>query len=121
MTKKGDYWKIPDIPFVDDGLRLNVLNLNEGPYVVHDRGIDGETCNVKFKWESKANGISTGDGTAKININGQLKAAIPIKQGYVNINVAPYITDTTNRIRIGIVDSYGYEKWVMYQVIRAWR
>lgn len=49
---------------------------------------EGDSCPISITWSSIEDEMPTGDGTAKITVNGATKAILNIKQGQVTIDLA---------------------------------
>lgn len=77
---------------------------------------DGDGCPVKILWSSVEDNIPTGDGTAKITVNGIVKAMLNIQQGEVTIDLAPYITTGTNVVKVNISDVYDNNRTINFSI-----
>ena len=71
---------------------------------------DGADCYFTFYWDSIDGNIPTGNGTLMISVGGAVKASYEIEQGDVEVNLSKYLTASTNRILLEVVDSYGNTK-----------
>ena len=77
---------------------------------------DGESCNVSFTWSSVENGMQTGDGNMRITVNDVIRASLQIQQGSVSVDLAPYLTSGTNKVKVRISDSYDQGKTTAFTV-----
>lgn len=77
---------------------------------------DGSPCPVSITWSSLENEIPTGDGTAKITVNGAVKAMLNIHQGTITIDIAPYMITGANVVKVNIADVYENNKTINYSV-----
>lgn len=73
-------------------------------------------CKVKILWSSIENDIPTGNGTATIRVNNIIKATLEVQQGEITIDVKPYISSGTNKVRINIADVYGQERAIAFNI-----
>lgn len=77
---------------------------------------DGGDCNVSFTWSSIENEMPTGDGTMRITVNEQVKASISIQQGNVLLNLKPYLSAGTNKVKVRISDTYDQGKTTTFTI-----
>ena len=75
-----------------------------------------DTCPVSVTWSSEMDGMPTGSGSAKITVNGAVKATMNVNQGAVEIDLAPYVTTGTNVVRVNISDSYGNNSSINFTI-----
>ena len=75
-----------------------------------------EECPVTFNWYSLEDGVPTGGGILSISISGVTKATIPIDQGDVTVDVAPYLNSGSNSLIFLVMDTYGNRKSLRYAV-----
>ena len=69
-----------------------------------------EKCEFTFYWDSTIDGVPTGGGSVQITIANASRAIIPIEQGEVTIDLAPYLDSGTNNIILMVKDLYGNRK-----------
>lgn len=77
---------------------------------------DGDNCTVSVTWTSVEDDMPTGDGTARITVNGANKAVLNIRQGTVNIDISPYLTVGANVVKVNISDVYGNNRTIGFSV-----
>ena len=77
---------------------------------------DGDDCPVSILWSSNEDEMPTGDGTAKITVNGAVKAMLNVTQGTVTINLAPYCSTGTNVVKVTISDVYDNSRTINFSV-----
>ncbi|MBR2775827.1 MAG: hypothetical protein IKD75_01750, partial [Prevotella sp.] len=75
-----------------------------------------DSCPVSVTWSSEMDGMPTGSGSAKITVNGAVKATMNVNQGAVEIDLAPYVTTGTNVVRVNISDSYGNNSSINFTI-----
>lgn len=63
-----------------------------------------------FSWSSLEDGTPTGSGSVKITNNNVVASVQSIAQGYVTLDLTPYLVTGTNTIRFDISDIYGNTK-----------
>ena len=76
----------------------------------------GGVCNIKVRWSSVEEGISTGNGALKVDINGQTKISREVTQGEVDIDVSKYLSVGVNEVDVTVSDIYGYFKTLKFTV-----
>jgi len=74
------------------------------------------TAPITVVWSSEEDGMPTGDGTAKITVNGAVKAMLNIQQGTVNIDLAAYCSSGANVIKVTISDVYDNSRTINFSV-----
>lgn len=77
---------------------------------------EGDSCAVKITWSSVEDGMQTGDGTAKITVNGVAKAVLNIQQGQVTIDVSKYLAVGTNVVKVNIADVYDNNRTISFSI-----
>ena len=77
---------------------------------------DGDDCPVSILWSSIEDEMPTGDGTAKITVNGAIKAVLNVTQGTVNINLAPYCSTGVNVVKVTISDVYDNSRTINFSI-----
>ena len=84
---------------------------------------EGSNCNVTITWSSIEDELPTGNGTAKIiEINGSartVKSTQSISQGNIAINLAPYCTNTENKIAVSVSDIYDNTRTIIFNISRV--
>ena len=76
----------------------------------------GEECTASITWSSTEDGMSTGNGTATVQINGTNATIMDIQQGTISINLQPYLITGSNVVSIRIEDIYGNRRTVKLNV-----
>lgn len=76
----------------------------------------GAKCSILISWSSIEDGISTGNGTAKISVGGVLKSSFEIQQGKIPIEIDKYLVNGINDISITISDIYGNTRILKFTV-----
>ena len=69
-----------------------------------------EKCEFTFYWDSTIDGVPTGGGSVQITIANASRAIIPVEQGEVTIDLAPYLGSGTNNVILMVKDLYGSRK-----------
>ena len=77
---------------------------------------DGDDCPVSILWSSIEDEMPTGDGTAKLTVNGAVKAMLNVTQGTVNINLAPYCSTGVNVVKVTISDVYDNSRTINFSI-----
>lgn len=77
---------------------------------------EGDSCPISITWSSIEDEMPTGDGTAKITVNGATKAILNIKQGQVTIDLARYLAVGTNVVKVNIADVYENNRTINFSV-----
>lgn len=77
---------------------------------------DGSECEVSVLWNSVEDNMSTGNGTAKITVNGIVKAMLDIEQGEVKLAVAKYLSVGANIVKVTISDVYGNSRTINFSI-----
>lgn len=73
---------------------------------------ENQAVYIKLNWTSIENEVATGNGTAAISINESIVDQLNIEQGDVEINMAKYLVQGSNRARVTITDAYGNSKYI---------
>ena len=76
----------------------------------------GDDCTVKLSWSSIEDDMPTGNGVARIIVNGITKASLEIPQGEISINVKDYLTSGANVVRITVSDIYGNNRTINFSI-----
>ena len=74
------------------------------------------TAPVTIVWSSEEDEMPTGDGTAKITVNGAVKAMLNIEQGTVSIDLAPYCSTGANVVKVTISDVYDNARTINFSI-----
>lgn len=76
----------------------------------------GSSCPISFVWSSTEDGMSTGDGSVRITVNEIVRSTMQIKQGNVSLDLAPYLTTGTNKVKVRISDTYDQGKTITFNI-----
>ena len=76
----------------------------------------GSACQVSFQWSSIEDEMSTGDGALRITVNDIVRSTMQISQGSVSVNLAPYLSTGTNKVKIRISDTYDQGKTITFNI-----
>lgn len=68
--------------------------------------VKGGSVSVQLNWSSIEDGAPTGDGSIRISVNDQIKTTYQIKQGLVTVDLTPYVSTGTNKVKIRVSDVY---------------
>lgn len=77
---------------------------------------DAERCVISFTWSSEEDGISTGQGTLTLRVNGTTKLTRSIEQGNVSLDITRYLSSGDNIVRVTISDVYGNSRTLSFSV-----
>ena len=77
---------------------------------------DGAPCSISFLWSSIEDEMPTGDGNVRITVNDVVKTTYQIQQGNVTVNVTPYLTTGTNKVKVRVSDTYDQGKTTTYNI-----
>lgn len=77
---------------------------------------DGAPCSISFLWSSIEDDMPTGDGNVRITVNDVVKTTYQIQQGNVTVNVTPYLTTGTNKVKVRVSDTYDQGKTTTYNI-----
>ena len=66
----------------------------------------GSSVSVSLRWSSIADGMETGRGNVRIMVNDIVRASWEIDQGNVSIDLTPYLSTGTNKVKVRISDTY---------------
>ena len=70
----------------------------------------GASCNLKVRWSSMRESVSTGSGTIYCYVNNTLISKKTVAQGIVSFDVTDYIVSGDNKIEVKVVDAYSTTK-----------
>ena len=73
-------------------------------------------CPISFVWSSTMEGIPTGNGVVSVTVNNVVKATMDVAQGAVEIDLAPYMTASVNRVEVRVTDIEGQYKRINYSI-----
>lgn len=77
---------------------------------------NGDDCPISILWSSNEDEIPTGDGTAKITVNGSVRAIFNVVQGTIDINLSPYCSTGANVVKVTISDVYNNSRTISFSV-----
>lgn len=77
---------------------------------------EGASCPVSFLWSSIEDSMPTGDGTMRISVNEVVRSTRQISQGSVSVDLAPYLTAGTNKVKVRISDTYDQGKTTTFTI-----
>lgn len=76
----------------------------------------GAACEVSLNWSSVEDGVSTGNGSLKVSVNGGTKVSREVAQGDVSLDIGKYLVTGFNEVDVTISDIYGYSKTLKFSV-----
>lgn len=76
----------------------------------------GTSCPVSFAWSSVEDGMPTGDGAIRISVNEIVRSTYQIQQGNVSLDLAPFLSTGTNKVKVRISDTYDQGKTVTFNI-----
>ena len=76
----------------------------------------GDTCPVQLSWSSLEDDVPTGDGTARISVNGVQKAVFNIEQGLITHDLANYLVAGNNIVKVKISDVYENSRTINFSI-----
>lgn len=77
---------------------------------------DGSECHVTFNWSSIEDDMPTGDGSIRITVNDVVKTTYQIAQGNVDVDLSPYLSTGTNKVKVRISDTYDQGKTTTFNI-----
>ena len=77
---------------------------------------EGKECSVVVEWSSLEDEIPTGDGTARINVNGTVRASVNVHQGEVEVELSPFLAVGANVVKLSILDAYGNSRTLNFSI-----
>ena len=77
---------------------------------------DGDAAVARINWTSIEDEMPTGDGNARITVNGVVKAILNVQQGDISIDLAKYATVGANVIKVNISDVYDNNRTINFSV-----
>lgn len=111
-------------PQIDEAVRKVLAGgIDSGDFVVTNTSgwlaksvAHGKNCEINLSWSSLQDGLSTGNGTLKVSVNGAVKTVREIEQGAVSIDVGSYLILGANDVQVTISDAYGNYRTIIYTV-----
>ena len=76
----------------------------------------GSACRVSFLWSSVEDGMPTGAGALRITVNDIVRSTQQIEQGNVSVDLAPYLVQGTNKVKVRISDTYDQGKTTTFSI-----
>ena len=76
----------------------------------------GAACVISLNWSSVEDGLPTGAGTLTVSVDGAVKSIRSIEQGAVSVDVGPYLTMGTRKVRVRVSDVYDQSKTKVFTV-----
>ena len=76
----------------------------------------GSACPVSFTWSSVEDGMPTGDGAIRISVNEIVRSTYQIQQGNVSLDLAPFLSTGTNKVKVRISDTYDQGKTTTFNI-----
>lgn len=76
----------------------------------------GASCPVSFLWSSIEDDLPTGDGSIRITVNDVVRSTYQITQGNVTVDLAPFLSTGTNKVKIRISDTYDQGKTTTFNI-----
>lgn len=76
----------------------------------------GSNCPVSFTWSSIEDEMPTGDGTMRITVNEVVRATFQISQGSVSVDLKPYLSTGSNKVKVRISDTYDQGKTTTFNI-----
>lgn len=73
-------------------------------------------CEVSILWSSIEDNMPTGNGTAKITVNGIVKAMLDVPQGTIKLDLSSYVAVGSNIVKVNISDVYGNSRTINFSV-----
>ena len=76
----------------------------------------GAECEIKVNWSSFEDGVSTGNGSLKVAINGGTKIVREVAQGNVTVDIGKHLSAGINEVDVTVSDIYGYFKTLKFTI-----
>lgn len=73
-------------------------------------------CVITMSWSSIEDEMPTGDGNIRISVNDVIKTTYQIKQGNISVDLAPYLSVGTNKVKVRISDTYDQGKTTTFTI-----
>lgn len=93
-----------------------VLTVTNSSGFVSKTIAEGDDLNLTVTWSSIEDEMPTGNGTAKVTVNGATKYQADVAQGMFVVNAGDYVTAGANVVKINIADIYGNNKTVSFNI-----
>lgn len=79
----------------------------------------GTDCVISVNWSSIEDELPTGNGTIRITVGDVVKTSYEIEQGSVSVNLKPYLTKGSNKVKVRISDIYDQGKTITFTITAA--
>lgn len=76
----------------------------------------GKDCLIQITWSSLEDEMPTGNGVMKVTVNGIVKAMLDIPQGAVTADLGPYLSVSSNAVRIQVSDAYENSRTINFNI-----
>lgn len=76
----------------------------------------GNSVEISMRWSSTMDGSATGNGTLSILVNGITMSVRDVAQGNFTVDVAEYLSNGTNSVKMQVTDSYGNSTFKIFTV-----
>jgi hypothetical protein len=76
----------------------------------------GARCIVTVDWSSIEDETPTGDGALSVLVNEVQRYAATVAQGEVALDIGPFLSAGTNKVKVRVTDVYGQMKMIIYTV-----
>ena len=76
----------------------------------------GAEVAASFFWTSVEDGMPTGDGTVRITVNNVVRSTRQISQGSINVDLTPFLSTGTNKVKVRIADIYDQGRTISFNV-----
>lgn len=76
----------------------------------------GASCPISIQWSSIEDELPTGNGAIRITVNDVVKANYEIPQGTVNVDLAQYILQGNNKVKVRVSDVYDQGKTITFTI-----
>ena len=77
---------------------------------------NGAEVSASFFWTSIEDGMPTGDGTVRITVNNVVRSTRQVSQGSINVDLTPFLTTGTNKVKVRIADIYDQGRTISFNV-----
>lgn len=92
------------------------LKLSNGSGWLYKSIAQNTDCFLEGTWSSLEDGISTGMGVLSVSVGGVVKYSASVEQGAFSINVAPYLSNGSNTVRVAVTDIYSNSRTLTYTI-----
>ncbi len=76
----------------------------------------GDTCPISVTWTSTEDEEETGPGSLQVSVGGIVRTSYQVPQGYVTVDVSPYLGNGSNTVDVRVTDIYGNSRHTMFTV-----